>query len=329
MSDRIEITDENKVKIQNDFVSRMMKSVEKELENMTKKYSGFGPGRQTNCKQALAETLVEAPAEAPVTPPVKPPTVDTHIPAQVEAPLKKLGFSTTNADTILSLIALPENSTTQWWKNYNYASCLKDGRGWTVTIYGACSGTGDLLMILESLRKINPKHPLVKFIEPMKKVHGENIKGLENLGKVINGLGDDKEWQEAVWDIYVKLYWSFAADFADKTNSAKNRPGPVLKSPLTRGFMVDVALNHGSNMESFSDILKRMNNKDEKDEGKWFLDFCNTRHKLLKSGFQDLDTSKTGDRCVLWADIFKSGNVGLKRPISCYGGYWGSNIVIR
>ena len=70
MADRIEITDANKMKIQNDFVSRMMKNIEKELENMTKKYSGFGPGRQTNCKKALAEALVEAPVTPPVTPPV-------------------------------------------------------------------------------------------------------------------------------------------------------------------------------------------------------------------------------------------------------------------
>ena len=331
MSKKIEITDDNKFKIQNDFVSRMMKSIDQELVAMTNKYSGFGPGRQENCKKALAKALGETPVNPPVKPPVKPPVtppVDTHIPSQVEAPLKKLGFNTTNADTILSLIALPENSTTQWWKNYNYASCLKDGRGWTVTIYGACSGTGDLLMVLESLQKINPNHPLVKFIPAMRKTKGDDIRGLENLGKVINGLGDDKEWQTAVWDIYVKLYWTFAADFSDKTGSAKNRPGPVMTSPLTRGFMVDVALNHGSNMESFSDILKRMKNREEKDEAKWFLDFCETRRKLLKAGFQDLDTSKTGDRCVLWSELFKTGNVSLKRPIKCYNGYWGKNIVI-
>ena len=320
MSNRIEITDDNKMKIQEDFVSRMMKDIEQELENMTSKYSGFGPGRQANFKKALADTLVETP--------VNPPTIDTHIPPQVEAPLKKLGFSTTNADTILSLIALPENSTTEWWKNYNYADCLKDGRGWTVTIYGACSGTGDLLMVLESLQKINKAHPLVKFIPAMRKTKGDDIRGLENLGKVINNLGDDKEWQEAVWDIYVKLYWTFAADFSDKTNSAKNRPGPVLTSPLTRGFMIDTSLNHGADISSFEPILKNMKNKNEMDEGKWFLDFCESRRKLLKAGFQQLDTSKTGDRCTLWANIFKEGNVSLKRPIACYPGYWGKNIVI-
>ncbi|ABT14792.1 hypothetical protein NY2A_B393L [Paramecium bursaria Chlorella virus NY2A] len=319
MTSRIEITEDNKSKIQNDFVSKLMKIIEQELDAMTKKYSGLGPGRQTNFKKALSRALEETPVNT---------AVNTHIPSHVEASLKQFRFSVENADTILSLISLPENSTIEWWKNYNYAEYLKDGRGWTVTLYGACSGTGDLLMILEALQKINPKHPLVKFIPAMRKTKGDDIRGLENLGKVINGLGDDKEWQEAVWEIYIKLYWTFATDFADKKNSAKNRSGPILTSTLTRGFMVDVSLNHGANIESFEPILKNMKNRNEKDEGKWFLDFCEARRKLLKSGFQQLDTSKTGDRCTLWANIFKSGNVGLKRPITCYSGYWGKNFVI-
>ena len=34
------------------------------------------------------------------------------------------------------------------------------------------------------------------------------------------------------------------------------------------------------------------------------------------------DTSKTGDRCVLWSQILGEGNVTLDLPIKCYGGYW-------
>jgi hypothetical protein len=248
----------------------------------------------------------------------------TRIPAKNVPQLVALGFSDTDADTILSLISLPENSTTEWWKNYNFASRLGDGRGWTVTLYGACSGTGDLVMILKELQKINPKHKLVKYIPAMEKTKGEDVRGLENLGKDIHSLGDDKEWQQAVWDIYIKLYWSFARNFSDKLI---NRPGARLTSPLTRGFMVDTALNHGANLESFGPILKGMGNQEEQDEAKWFLDFCESRRKLLKRGFQDLDTSKTGDRCTLWANIFKDGNTNLVRPIKCFRGYWGDKVI--
>ena len=326
----MEITSENKKQIRDDFVKRMLKIAEDELNAVGKKYRGLGPNRRQQFKSALAKGLeLPVPDTPPPVPdtPETPDNVDTHIPAEIVSQLAPLGFTESQADTILSLISLPENSTLDWWQNYSFAKRLGDGRGWTVTIYGACSGTGDLLMILQELEKINPNHKLVKYISPMKKTKGEDIRGLENLGKDINSLGDDKEWQQAVWKIYIKLYWSFARNFADKL---VNRPGAKLTSPLTRGFMVDTALNHGSDMSSFNPILKAMKNKDEMDEATWFLDFCNSRRKLLKSKFQDLDTSGTGDRCTLWSELFQTGNVNLNRPMVLYKGYWtSSNPVLK
>jgi hypothetical protein len=316
-----EITDENKPQLITAFVQKMSKITEDELNNIGRQYKGLGPNRRQQFKNALAVEL-EKQQPTPPTPTPPTPSTDTRIPNNVVDPLNTLGFTEEQADTILSLISLPENSNLEWWKNYNYASQLKDGRGWTVTLYGACSGTGDLLMILEELQKINPDHKLVKYIKPMKKTRGDDVTGLENLGKDINGLGDDKEWREAVWKIYIQLYWSFARDFADKKGSAANRPGPKLTSPLTCGFMVDTALNHGPDIESFGPILKKMQNKNESNEEKWFLDFCEARRQLLKAGYQDLDTSKTGDRCTLWANLFKTENVKLTRSMKLYKGYW-------
>lgn len=198
-----------------------------------------------------------------------------------------------------------------------------------MTLFGACSGTGDLVLILEELQKINPTHKLCKYIRPMKKTFGDDITGLENLGKDIISLGDDKEWQRAVWKIYIRLYWNFATSFSNKSGSAATRPGPKMTLPVTRGFMVDTAINHGPGLSSFTPIIRKMRNKSEPDELKWCLDFCEARRQLLKAGFQSLDTSGTGDRCVLWADIIKSGNVRLKRPITVYNGYWGRGKTIK
>lgn len=312
------ITAENKKEIIDEYVKKMLEIAETELDNIARKYSGLGSNRRMQCKSALASELTKEPVMIPKSTKNE----KTHIPNDVVPQLALLGFSEENADTILSLICLPENSSTEWWKQYNYAEILHDGRGWTVTLYGACSGTGDLLMILKELEKINPKHPLLKYIKPMEKVKGDDIRGLENLGRDINNLGDDREWQSAVWKIYIKLYWNFARNFADKL---VNRPGPRLTSPLTRGFMVDTALNHGPDLSSFAPILKKMKNPNEQDEKTWFLDFCEARRQLLKSGFEDLDTSGTGDRAVLWAML--TGNPNLTRPIKCYNGYWGSQTI--
>jgi hypothetical protein len=163
----------------------------------------------------------------------------------------------------------------------------------------------------------------------MKKTFGDDITGLENLGKDIVNMGDDKEWQRAVWKIYIHMYWTFANDFSNKTGSAATRPGPKMTLPVTRGFVVDVAINHGPDLSSFMPILRKMRNKSEPDELRWCLDFCEARRQLLKAGYQSLDTSGTGDRCILWSDIIKSGNVRLKRPMTVYNGYWGRGKTIK
>ena len=328
------ITDENKNELMQDFVAKMLTLVETHLGSI----EGLGPGRRANFKKALATELIDLnqtpPSPPVVVTPLPPPPVvvtppsDTHIPAEVFAQLESIGYDE-YADTILSLISLPENSTTSWWTNYNFAKRLGDGRGWTVTIFGACSGTGDLVLILEELQKINPEHKLCKYIHPMKKTFGDDITGLENLGKDIVNMGDDKEWQRAVWKIYIQVYWRFANDFSNKTGSAATRTGPKMILPVTRGFMVDVAINHGPGLSSFMPILRKMRNKSEPDELRWCLDFCDARRQLLKAGYQSLDTSGTGDRCVLWADIIKSNNLQLKRPIQCHAGYWGRGKTIK
>lgn len=257
-----------------------------------------------------------------------------HLPGEVVPELRKLtGLTEKHVDVILQLISLPENSTPQWWTNYNYIEFLGDGRGFTVTLYGACSGTGDLAMIFDELAKIRPRSAacdeLLKYTDVLKKKRGDDIKGIEPIKKIIKGLGDDTAWQQAVWKVYVKLYWRFAMEWADKTGQGAKRPGPPLTMPLTRGFMVDTAINHGADFESFMEIVKRMPeaSKTTKDELAWFRAFADAREKMLKSGYQHLDTSKTGDRCRLWKDLAAQGNTQLQAPFKAYKGYWGSYTV--
>lgn len=253
-----------------------------------------------------------------------------HIPSSVQDKIRlEMGMTPEQADTTLQLICLAENGEPQWWKHYNYIERLGDGRGYTVTIFGACSGTGDLDMIFDELAKASPQHALLKYHASLKKCKGEKVSGIEGLLKDIPALGDDAAWQKAVWAVYMKLYWNFASAFASKTKECQKRPGPVLKSALAKGFMVDTAINHGADMDSFKKILHRMKRADAIDEKEWLLDFMETRRKMLKSGFDDLDTSRSGDRCTLWAELLKANNTSLALPIRAFGGYWGKNVVLQ
>ena len=252
------------------------------------------------------------------------------IPASTAATLfDVIGLTAVQCDTVLQLISLAENGDVKWWTNYDYIEALHDGRGYTCTLFGACSGTGDLYAIFVEMKKLDPAHPLLKYMPALKKCHGENVAGIEGLLRDIPALGADLVWRQAVWTIYIQMYWKFAARFASKSGECSSRPGPVLKTAIGKGFMVDAAINHGGDLGSIDPILKRMSRPTEPDEKKWLDDFMNARRVMLRSGFQDLDTSRTGDRCVLWKSILDAGNAALTRPVTYGKGYWNGGGVIR
>lgn len=255
------------------------------------------------------------------------PGPSTPLPAEMVPVLTRMtGLAEHQIDVVQQLISLPENSTPQWHKNYGFIEFLGDGRGFTATIFGACSGTGDLAMIFDELAAIPRKSAacvdLLKYHAVLKRKRGDDISGIEPIKKLIRGLGDDPSWKTAVWRVYSKLYWRFAMDWADKRGAGANRPGPPLALAASRGFMVDTAINHGANKDSFMDIVDRMSNKNSLDELVWVTSFADAREKMLKSGFGDLDTSRTGDRCRLWKDLFRR-NPALATPFEALAGYWG------
>lgn len=255
------------------------------------------------------------------------PGPSTQLPPHMVPVLTRMtGLAEHQIDVVQQLISLPENSTPQWHKNYGFIEFLGDGRGFTATIFGACSGTGDLAMIFDELASIPNKSDacsdLLKYHAALKKKRGDDISGIEPIKKLIRALGDDPAWKTAVWRVYSKLYWRFAMDWADKRGVSANRPGPPLALAASRGFMVDTAINHGASKQSFMTIVGRMSNKDTRDEILWVVSFADAREKMLKSGYQDLDTSRTGDRCRLWKDLVHR-NPALSTPFEALKGYWG------
>lgn len=250
----------------------------------------------------------------------------SHVPLAALQALKD-GFTADQVEAILQLVSLPENGHPRWYTMYGYVEFLGDGRGFTTTIFGACSGTGDLYMVFEELAKDQDRSELcdqlLEFKAALKHKRGDDIQGIEGIKPLIRRLGDDPAWQRAVWKVAIKLYWRFAVEWSDKKGAAAGRPGPVLKLPASRGFMVDTATNHGANVDSLMRIVRRMNNPNSKNEVAWIKDFADARYQLLKSGYDDLDTSGTGDRALLWKDLIDT-NPQLKSPITPRRGYWGS-----
>lgn len=281
-------------------------------------------------QEQSTEQLTEQPAEQPADKPEEQPAAQSqHVPPGAAASLAKLsGLTAQQIDVVMQLVSLPENSTPKWYTNYGYIEFLGDGRGFTTTIFGACSGTGDLAMVFEELAALEPTsdvaRKLVGYLPKLRGKEGDDISGIEALKDLIPEAAGDESWRRAVWSVYVKLYWKFAADFAAKRGACSSRPGPVLASPAAKGFVLDTVINHGADMDSVQPIIDRMSAKrDSGDETAWMLDFAEARRRMLKSGYDNLDTSHTGDRATLWAELVRD-NPDLRTPIDAYEGYWGS-----
>src|SRR5262245_48667588 len=54
------------------------------------------------------------------------------------------------------LVSSAENSSLDWRAQFGYVEDIDDGRGYTAGIIGFCSGTGDMLELVEAYRAAKP-----------------------------------------------------------------------------------------------------------------------------------------------------------------------------
>ncbi|WP_411089674.1 chitosanase [Streptomyces sp. 061-3] len=74
----------------------------------------------------------------------------------------------------MQLISSAENSTLDWKAQYKYIQDIGDGRGYTAGIIGFCSGTGDMLKVVERYAATRPGNPLERFLPALRAVKGSD-----------------------------------------------------------------------------------------------------------------------------------------------------------
>ena len=85
----------------------------------------------------------------------------------------------------MRLVSSAENSSLNWRAQYRYIEDIHDGRGYTAGIIGFCSGTGDMLEVVQAYTRARRHNPLARFIPALKRVNGSESHA--GLGKKFVG----------------------------------------------------------------------------------------------------------------------------------------------
>ncbi|MFJ2826101.1 chitosanase [Streptomyces sp. NPDC087263] len=78
------------------------------------------------------------------------------------------------------IVASAENSTLDWRSAYAYIEDIGDGQGYTAGIIGFCTGTHDLLVLVEHYTKDHPGNGLARYLPALRAVDGtDSHEGLD------------------------------------------------------------------------------------------------------------------------------------------------------
>ena len=211
----------------------------------------------------------------------------------------------------MELVSSAENSSLDWKAQYSYIEDIGDGRGYTAGIIGFCSGTGDMLELVQAYTASSPNNVLAKYLPALKKVNGsDSHTGL--------GAAFEKDWKTAAQD----------SVFQQAQNSERDRVyfNPSVSQAKTDGLgalgqfaYYDAIVMHGpgNTSTSFGGIrataLKKAKTPAQGGNEVTYLNaFLDARKAAMKTEEAHSDTSRvdTEQRVFL-----NAGNLALNPPL--------------
>ncbi|MDN0194836.1 chitosanase [Streptomyces sp. S.PNR 29] len=209
------------------------------------------------------------------------------------------------------IVASAENSTLDWRSAYGYIEDIGDGQGYTAGIIGFCTGTHDLLTLVERYTEAHPGNGLARYLPALRKVDGtDSHEGLDPgftaAWKAEAEVPAFREAQDAERD---RVYFDPAVRLAK------------LDGLGTLGQFVyyDAMVFHGpgTKADGFYGLrdraMREANTPAEGGSEKAYLDiFLDIRRKAMRSGRADIDTTRidTAQRRFLY-----DGNLKLRTPL--------------
>ncbi|WP_374117374.1 chitosanase [Streptomyces sp. RKAG293] len=215
-------------------------------------------------------------------------------------------------DIAMQLVSSAENSSLDWKSQYKYIEDIGDGRGYTAGIIGFCSGTGDMLDLVQLYTDRKPGNALAKYLPALRKVNGtESHSGL--------GSAFESAWKTAAKDA---AFQTAQNDERDRVyfNPAVNQAKSDGLRALGQFAYYDAIVMHGpgDDSTSFGGIRKTAMKKAKTpaqggNETTYLNAFLDARKAAMKTEEAHSDTSRvdTEQRVFL-----QKGNFDLNPPLS-------------
>ncbi|KQX65011.1 chitosanase [Streptomyces sp. Root1310] len=211
----------------------------------------------------------------------------------------------------MKLVSSAENSSLDWKAQYRYIEDIGDGRGYTAGIIGFCSGTGDMLDLVQLYSDRRPGNVLAKYLPALREVDGtDSHSGLDpNYPKDWRKAAQDTAFQQAQNDERDRVYFNPAVR-QGKTDGLR---------ALGQFAYYDAIVMHGDGTDptSFRNIRKRALTKAKPpaqggDETAYLHAFLDARVWAMKQEEAHSDTSRvdTAQRVFL-----RNGNLDLDPPL--------------
>ncbi len=214
-------------------------------------------------------------------------------------------------DIAMQIVSTAENSSLDWRAQYKYIEDIDDGRGYTAGIIGFCSGTGDMLELVEEYTRRKPGNVLAKYLPALRRVNGSDSHA---------GLDPNftRDWRTAANDSVFKQSQDFERDrvYFNPAVSQAKRDG--LRA-LGQFAYYDAMVMHGpgSDRSSFGGIRAAAIRKARPpaqggDETTYLNAFLDVRRAIMKEEEAHSDTSRVDTAQRPW---LRAGNLDLDTPL--------------
>ncbi len=231
--------------------------------------------------------------------------------AHLDDPAKK--------DIAMRIVSTAENSSLDWRAQFAYIEDIRDGRGYTAGIIGFCSGTSDMLALVQEYTRRAPGNVLAPYLPALRSVDGTDSHA---------GLGTPftDAWKRAAAD---EVFQKTQEDERDRQyfnpSVAKAKADGV--RALGQFAYYDAAVMHGfSGMNSIRSAALRSAKPPAQGgtEAAWLKAFLDARVVEMRTEAAHEDTSRVHTAQRRWLD---AGNLDLNTPLSwsMYGEQFGIN----